>query len=219
MGILDRVSQVLRANVNDLLDRAEDPEKLLGQILRDMEDALRQGQSQVAEQIAQEKMLQADLEAAKKNADEWARKAELAVSKGADDLAREALRRQNDYSAQVEIYQKQLEVQRQAVQKLKVDLDALESKYDEARRNKDALVARAKRTAAQKQIGGAAAKLSSVDYSSELGRMERRIQEQEAHVAASDEMKKESVDERFKKLEGANQLDEQLAALKKKMGK
>ena len=79
MGILDRTSQILRANINDLLSRAEDPEKMLNQILRDMEDQLRQGQAQVAEQIAQEKMIQADLDTAKKNADEWGKKAELAV--------------------------------------------------------------------------------------------------------------------------------------------
>ena len=219
MGILDRMSQILRANINDLLNRAEDPEKMLNQILADMEDALRQGQAQVAEQIAQEKMMQTDLDGAKKNADEWGKKAELAVSKGADDLAREALHRQNDYNAQVEIYQKQLDAQHQAVQKLKSDLAALESKYDEARRNKDMLIARAKRAAAQKQVAQASAKISSVDYSSDLAHMERRIQEQEARVAAMDEMKSDSVDEKLKKLGSDSAVDDQLAALKKKMEK
>jgi len=213
------MSQILRSNLNDMLSRAEDPEKMLNQIIMDMEDALRQGKSQVAEQIAQEKMMQSDLDTAKKNADDWGKKAELAVSKGADDLAREALHRQNDYASQVDIYQKQLDVQHQAVQKLKSDLDALDAKYQDARRNKDMLIARAKRADAQTQIAQASAKISSVDYSSDLAHMERRIQEKEARAAANDEMQSDSVDEKFKKLGSDASVDDQLAALKKKMGK
>jgi phage shock protein A len=219
MGILDRTSQILRANINDLLNHAEDPEKMLNQILSDMEDAIRQGQSQVAEQIAQEKLIQADLDTAKKNADEWGKKAELAVSKNADDLAREALRRQTDYSAQADIYQKQLDAQHQAVEKLKSDLAALQSKYEDARRNKEMLLTRAKRAAAQQQIATASAKISSVDYSSDLQHMERRIQEQEAHVAAANEIESTSVDEQFKKLGDDDAVEQKLAELKKKMGK
>jgi len=219
MGILDRTSQILRANINDLLNRAEDPEKMLSQILSDMEDAIKDGQSQVAEQIAQEKLIQADLDTAKKNADDWGKKAELAVSKSADDLAREALRRQGDYSAQVDIYQKQLDVQHQAVQKLKTDLAALQDKYDDARRNKEMLITRAKRATAQQKIASASAKISSVDYSSDLQHMERRIQEQEARVAAADEMQSTSVDEQFKKLGDNDAVEQKLADLKKKMGK
>ncbi|CAG0947484.1 Phage shock protein A [Anaerolineae bacterium] len=219
MGVLDRINQILRSNINDLLDQAEDPEKILNQILRDMEGALAKGQSQVAEQIAQEKMIQNDLETAKKNADDWGKKAELAVSKGMDDLAREGLHRQSDYEAQVGIYEKQLEVQKQAVAKLKGDLAALDAKYQDARRNKDMLIARAKRAAAQQQITSASAKISSVDYGSDLARMERRIQEKEARVAASEEMKTTSVDEQFKKLGADDDIEKRLAALKQKMGK
>lgn len=219
MGILERTSQILRSNINDLLSHAEDPEKMLNQILSDMEDAIKQGQAQVAEQIAQEKLIQADLDSAKGSADEWGKKAELAVSKGADDLAREALHRQGDYAAQVGIYQKQLDAQHQAVQKLKTDLAALQDKYEDARRNKEMLITRAKRATAQQKIASASAKLSSVDYSSDLQHMERRIQEQEAHVAAADEVESTSVDEQFKKLGDNDAVEQKLAELKKKMGK
>lgn len=219
MGVLDRISQILRANINDLVDNAEDPEKILNQLIRDMEDTIQKGQSQVAEQIAQEKMIQHDLDEAKAKTDEWGKKAELAVSKGADDLAREALHRQNDYKDQVAIYQQQLEVQHQAVQKLKGDLEALQNKYEDARRNKDMLIARAKRAEAQKQIGQASVKVSSVDYSGELGRMERRIQEKEARVAADQEVHTDSTDDKFRKLGENDQVDQQLADLKKKLGK
>ena len=219
MGVLDRISQILRANLNDLVDNAEDPEKILNQLIRDMEDAIQKGQSQVAEQIAQEKMIQRDLDEAKEKVADWGKKAELAVNKGADDLAREALRRQNDYEEQVEIYEKQIDIQQKAVTKLKGDLEALKNKYEDARRNKNALIARAKRAEAQGQIGKAATKISSVDYSSELGRMERRIQEKEARVAADQEVHTDSTDDKFRKLGESDKVDQQLADLKKKLGK
>lgn len=221
MGILDRMSSILRANVNDLLDHAEDPEKMLNQIIRDMEDALRQADSQVAEQIAQQKMIQNDLDNAKKQADEWNKKAELAVSKGADDLAREALRRVNDYQAQATVFQKQLDAQTHAVQELKSKRDQLESKYQDAKRNRDTLIARAKRAQAQQQVTKAAAKISSVDYASDLAHMERRIQEMEARAAAGSEVAEEkaSVEEKIAKLAEDDAVEQQLAALKQKMGK
>ncbi len=219
MGILERTSQILRANINDMLTHAEDPEKMLNQIMRDMEDAIERGQAQVAEQIAQEKLIQADLETAKRNEADWGKKAELAVSKGMDDLAREALKRQNDYQAQIGIYEKQLDVQHQAVQKLKGDLAALQNKYEDSRRNKEMLIARAKRAAAQQQIISSSAKISSTDYSSDLAHMERRIQEQEARVAASEELQKTTTEAQFEKLGADDEIEQKLAALKQKMGK
>jgi phage shock protein A len=219
VNILDRIAQVLRANINDLLDNAEDPEVMLNQILRDMEDSLDKGKSQVAEQIAQEKMMQADLDAAQKNVTEWGKKAELALAKEKEDLAREALRRQADYEEQVEVYEKQLAAQQQAVKKLKADLAALESKYQDARRKKDTLIARAKRVSAQQQIASASAKLSAVDYSSDLARMERRIQEKEARAAARQELDKSSSDDDFDKLGADDDVEKRLAALKQKLGK
>lgn len=219
MGLLDRLSNILRANVNDLLDHAEDPEKMLNQIIRDMEEALRQGQAQVAEQIAQEKLIQADLTRAQENTDAWNKKAELAVSKNADDLAREALRRANDYQAQVTVYQKQFDAQHHAVEELKAKLVQLESKYDSAVRNKELLIARAKRAQAQQVVAKTAAKLSEVDYTSDLARMERRIQEQEARAAATDEIQRTSIELQFEQLGTDNGVEDKLAALKQKLGK
>ena len=89
-NVFDRISNIIRANINDMLDSAEDPEAMLNQIIRDMNDALRQADSDIADQIAQQKMLEGDLDDAKRNAETWESKAELAVSKDRDDLAREA---------------------------------------------------------------------------------------------------------------------------------
>ena len=113
-NVIERLSSIIRANINDLLDDAEDPEAMLNQIIRDMSDALRQADSDIADQIAQQKMIEGDLERAQKHATEWQQKAELAVTKGMDDLARQALARQNDYADQVDVYTKQLDAQTRA---------------------------------------------------------------------------------------------------------
>ncbi|MFQ6058568.1 MAG: PspA/IM30 family protein [Anaerolineae bacterium] len=217
MGILDRISNILRANINDLLDHAEDPEKMLDQIIRDMEGAIKEARSQVAEMITQEKLIKADLEESRRLAAEWEKKAELAVSKGSDALALEALRRKNDYDAHVEVYEKQWTAQKEAVAKLKSQLQELEAKYEAAVRNKEVLIARRKRAIAQRQISAVEARLSTVDYGAELDRMERRIMEEEARAAAMAELAEEGVEERFEELEEDAALKEQLAALKAKV--
>jgi phage shock protein A len=179
---------------------------------------LQQGEAQVTEQLAQEKLIQADLQRAQENADAWNKKAELAVTKNADDLAREALRRAGDYQAQVTIYQKQLDAQHHAVEELRSNLGQLPSKYESAVRNKDLLIARAKRAEAVQVVAKAAARLSDVDYTSDLAHMERRIEEKEARAAAADELQQTSVDARFEALGADDDVEERLAALKQKLG-
>lgn len=219
--VFDRISNIIRANINDMLDGAEDPEKMLNQILRDMSDALRQADSDIADQIAQQKMLEGDLEAAQKNAAAWQSKAELAVSKDRDDLAREALVRANDYNEQAAIYAKQLEAQKAAVAELKGKRDLLKSKYDSAQRNKEMLVARARAAQAKSDVTKATTQAGNVDYSSELDRMERKIRQQEARADADAEMaeSKTSIEDEFAKMGDDQKVEDQLAALKAKMGK
>ncbi|HRA49303.1 MAG TPA: PspA/IM30 family protein, partial [Thermomicrobiales bacterium] len=125
---MDRISRLLRANVNDMLDRAEDPEKMLNQILRDMETNIGQARTQIATMIAQEKELQADLKETRELSAEWETKAERAVAAGKDDLAREALRRKKDNDDSVALYEQQTATQTQTVERLKSQLAALESK-------------------------------------------------------------------------------------------
>lgn len=218
-SILDRVSMIARANLWDLLTRAEDPEKMLNQILRDMQDALVRGQATVADQIAAEKMYQKELNAAKANVIEWGKKAELAVSKSMDDLAREALHRQEVYEKQVASLQEQYNKQHEAVETLKAKLADVQRKYDDARLNKDSLVARAKSVTAQEQVNKAAAQLNVNDYSSTFSEMQHRIEEKEARVAAQQEVHGESTEEKFKKLAADQGVEDKLAALKQKMGK
>ncbi|TXG82656.1 MAG: PspA/IM30 family protein, partial [Thermomicrobiales bacterium] len=163
MGVIDRVSRLVRANVNDLLDQAEDPEIMIDQILRDMESNISDARKQVAAMIAQEKELEFERNETQKLADAWGDKAQRAVDAGKDDLAREALRRQKDYADNAALYEQQLELQSQAVVKLKSQLAQLEAKYDQTRSQRDSLIARQKRARAQAQIAGS---MSGADFSS-----------------------------------------------------
>jgi phage shock protein A len=219
MGILDRVSTILRANINALLDQAEDPEKTLDQLIRDMADAIGQARGQVAEMIAQEKLLEADMERNSNLAREWGHKAELAVTRGADDLAKEALRRKIDYDKNSQAYATQLQAQQEVVNKLKHDLEQLESKYEGAVRNREAMIARHRRALAQQKVAQTAAQLSTIDPSSELARMEERIRLEEARAAALSEVhaRPASLEDKFAALEADDDLERQLEDIRSKV--
>jgi phage shock protein A len=217
-GIMDRLSRLIRANVNDLIDNAEDPEKMIDQILRDMQESTSMARAQVAAMIAQEKELELDAAETKKLAEEWGRKAERAVTAGNDDLAREALRRKRDNEENSAIYSEQLGVQKQAVAKLKDQLRQLEAKYQTTLGARDTLVARQRRARAQRQVAEAIVVFTPLDPSSELDRMERKIRSEEAHAMAALEVGEDSFDAQFQALEGESDVEDELDALKKSLG-
>jgi phage shock protein A len=217
MGILDRISTILRANINDLLDKAEDPEKMLEQILLDMESQIAEARNAVAAMIAQEKELQADMEENERLSSEWQRKAELAVNRGQDELAREALRRKNQYQANAETYRHQWSSQVEMVAKLKDQLRQLESKYQQSLSQKEVLIARRRRAQAQQQMSKTFSGLPKIDAASELDRMERKIRGEEARAAAHVELQGESLDSQFAELEQDAEVEDELAALKAKV--
>lgn len=216
MGVIDRVSRLVRANVNDLLDQAEDPEKMIDQILRDMESNIGEARKQVAAMIAQEKELEHDQNETNKLADAWSDKARRAVGAGKDDLAREALRRQKDYSESANLYGQQLAAQTETVDKLKSQLSQLEAKYEQTRSQRDSLVARHKRARAQAQVAASldTSDFSSMDPSADLDRMERKIRSQESRTAAMLEMQNESLDTQFAELDYDSDIEDRLAELK-----
>jgi phage shock protein A len=216
MGVIDRMSRLVRANVNDLLDQAEDPEKMIDQIIRDMESNIVDARKQVAAMIAQEKELEYDRDETQKLADAWGDKATRAVEANKDDLAREALRRQKDYADNAALYDQQLVAQKEAVTKLKSQLSQLEAKYDQTRSQRDTLVARQKRARAQARVAGSlsSADFSSMDPSADLDRMERKIRGQEAQTAAMLEMQDDSLDAQFAELDYDSDIEDRLAALK-----
>jgi phage shock protein A len=225
MGIFDRLSTLLRSNINDLISSAENPEKMLNQILVDMRSQLAKAKQQVAAAIADEKRLRDQADAERRQADDWEKRAMLAVQEGRDDLAKQALVRQGEHSQHAE----QLEVTWQAHQaeteKLKASLRELNDKIEEAKRKKNLLLARQRRAQAQKRIAETMSSLSEKSAFEAFARMEERIEQNERQIKASAEIDEEFQGDRlakdFKQLEksaGTMTADMQLLALKQKMG-
>ena len=152
MGIFSRLGTLIKSNLNDLISQAEDPQKMLNQIVLDMQNQLVEAKKQVAVSIADEKRLQKQLDEQGELAKEWERKAMMAVRAGDDVLAKEALRRKQEHDNQVVEFSKQWDLQKQAVDKLKDQLRTLNDKIEEAKRKKNILIARQKRAEAQRAI-------------------------------------------------------------------
>jgi phage shock protein A len=216
VGVFDRISRLVRANVNDALDNAEDPEKMLEQLIRDMTDEIRQARGQVATMIAQEKELAADKSEADRNASEWQRRAELAVAQNKDDLAREALRRKRDSEENARIYGEQLTAQQTTVTRLKNQLQELDNKLGQMQSKRDALIARSRRAKAQQQVSETISKLPDGNAASEFERFERRIRTTESMAAASAELAELGHDDEFAALDQDFGVEDELAALKSK---
>ena len=225
MGLFDRLSTLLRSNINDLISSAENPEKMLNQILVDMRSQLAKAKQQVAAAIADEKRLRDQADSERRQSDDWEKRAMLAVQEGRDDLAKQALVRQGEYSQHAE----QLEVTWQAHQaeteKLKASLRDLNDKIEEAKRKKNLLLARQRRAQAQKRIAETMSSLSEKSAFEAFARMEERIEQNERQIKASAEIDEEFQGDRlakdFKQLEksaGTMSADMQLLALKQKMG-
>jgi phage shock protein A len=214
MGILDRLSRLVRANVNDIIDKAEDPEKMIDQILRDMQTNIGTARQTVASMIAQEKELEADLKETRQLSAEWGEKAKRAVEAGKDDLAREALRRKRDNDENTRVYEEQFTAQQHSVEKLKQQLRLLESKYQTTMSQRDSLIARQRRAKATKQVAQHAANLSPLDSGAELDRMERKIRSTEAEAAALNELDTGSFDTQFRELDYDVEIEKELDALK-----
>jgi phage shock protein A len=218
MAILDRIATVIRSNLNALINQAEDPEKMLDQILIDMRQQLQEAKREVATAIADEKRLAAQLEATNAQVREWDRRAVLAVQRGEDDLAREALRRKAEQQQLAAGYQSQWEAQEASTTDLKQALRALSEKIDEAARKKNLLVARQKRAEAQKHIHEVMTGLSDTSAFEAFDRMVTRVDQTEAQAAAtvelSQELSGETMEQRFRALEGSADVEQELQALK-----
>jgi len=225
MGLFDRLSTLLRSNINDLISSAENPEKMLNQILVDMRSQLAKAKQQVATAIADEKRLRDQTDAERRQSEDWEKRAMLAVQEGRDDLAKQALVRQGEHAQHAE----QLEVTWQAHQaeteKLKTSLRDLNDKIEEAKRKKNLLLARQRRAQAQKRIAETMSSLSEKSAFEAFARMEERIEQNERQIKASAEIDEEFQGDKlakdFKQLEksaGSMTADMQLLALKQKMG-
>ncbi len=224
MGIFSRLGTLMKSNINDLITKAEDPEKMLSQVLLEMQQQLVEAKKAVAVAIADEKKLQKQYVAETDKAKEWERKAMVAVRAGDDNLARQALGRKQEHENISTQFQQQWIAQKQAVEKLKDALRLLNNKIEEAKRKKNILIARKKRAEAQQQIANTMQGLGDTSAFDTFDRMAERIQLMEAEAEAGAELAGElsgdTLESKFLQLEqgpGGSD-DDALAELKAKMG-
>lgn len=214
MALLERVATLVRANLNDLIDKAEDPEKMIKQVILDMQNQLLQVKTQVAISIADQHLLEKkQKESQDKNA-EWMRKAELAVDKKQDDLARAALERSMSYKQMSESFNQQIADQRTQVENLKSALQKLEQKLAEAEAKSDMLVAQHRRARALGKASDAQIAIGDDSKAAVFDRMQRKVMHSEAASQAKSEMVSDNVEDRLAALEKEDHIDKLLAEIK-----
>jgi phage shock protein A len=222
MGIFDRIATLFRSNINELISRAEDPEKMLNQLIVDMKTQLGKAKQLAASAIADEKRLQADADALKKQAEDWERRAMLAVQEGRDDLATQALMRYNEALQGAQQLHETWVRHKAETENLKSSLRQLNDKIEEAKRKKNILVARAKRAEAQRRIQETMSGMSDKSAFESFDRMTEKIEDIERKALAAAELQQEfagdDLMQQFKALEYKGTADQQLLALKSRMG-
>lgn len=230
-SILGRIGQLWRANVNSMLDKAEDPEKMLDQLIRDFTNNIREAEEAVAQTIGNLRLLEEDLKEAKEATTEWGNKAVAASRRGDqlrtegnsaeadkfDELAKLALRRQIDFEKQSTTLQSQVAQQSELVEKLKDGLNKLRRKREDLVQKRDELVSRAKMARAQKQVTEAVREVSVLDPTSELSRFEERIRREEAQARGMEEVLTSSWEDQLAGLDTMSddlEIEARLAAMK-----
>jgi phage shock protein A len=218
MALMERVTTLVRANLNDLIDKAEDPEKMIKQVILDMQNQLLQVKTQVAIAIADQHLLAKKQKENEDKSAEWRRKAELAVDKKQDDLARAALERSLSCRSMAESFRQQVEDQGVQVENLKSALRKLELKLSEAQSKSDLLVAQHRRARVLNKAADAQFAMKEPSHQAALDRMTHKVQRTEAIGQAKAEMTGDTVEDRLASLEKSDEIERLLAELKTQRG-
>ena len=225
MGIFSKLSLLIRSNLNDLIARAENPEKMLEQVIMDMREQQTKAKQEVALAIAEERKLKSQVESEAKQSQEWERRAVLALQQGRDDLARQALLRQQEYAQRAQSLHETWSRQAADTEKVKDALRQLQVKIEEAQRKKNLLVAKQKRAQAQRRIHETMAGLSDTSAFETFERMAQKIEHTErlalAAAEVSEELSGDPLEKQFKALEantGSEDIEYRLLEMKQKMG-
>lgn len=217
MGLFDRLWRVIRANINSLVGAAEDPEKILEQAVMDMQEDLIQLRQAVAGAIASQKRTERQCSQAESTATEWYQRAQLALQKGEDNLAREALTRKKSYQETATAMKASLGQQNAVVTQLKDNMRSLESKISEAKSKKDMYIARARSAKASERLQEMMGNLSTGGALSAFEKMEEKVMQLEARSEAIAELGTSDLEKKFLSLEGAGDVDAELQAMKAQM--
>lgn len=218
MALLERVATLIRANLNELIDRAEDPEKMIKQVILDMQNQFMQVKTQVAIALADLHLLEKKQQENKAREDEWMRKAQLAVGKGDDSLARAGLDRAMSYKKLASSFIEQIEDQKSQVEVLKDALHALARKIQEAEVQADMLIAKHRRTKSVGRAAEAHQNASSHEKAGAFQRMSSKVMRAEAVTQAAVELSGEDIERRFDQLEREQEIERMLQELKQRKG-
>jgi phage shock protein A len=218
MGLLERVSTLIRANLNDMIDRAEDPEKMIKQVILDMENQYLQVKTQVAVSIADQHMLEKKFKENEDAGNDWMRKAELAVDKKEDDLARAALDRYQTSLRLAQSYREQVDDQKAQVETLKGALQKLEQKLEEAKSKHDLLLARHRRSIALGKAARAQTAIGDNSKSASFDRLKDRVHRTESVAVAEVELATDDAGERLTRMDRDIEVERLLAELKTRKG-
>ena len=225
MSIFSKLSTVIKSNINDLISRAENPEKMLNQIILDMRDQLAKAKREVAAAIADERKLHASLDSEVKQMRQWEHRAMLAVKESRDDLAKQALLRQQEHKERAGSLDETWRAQAAETEKLKGSLRQLNDKIEEAKRKRNLLVAKQRRAQAQRRIHETMSGLSNTSAFDAFNRMSEKIEEQEreslAHQEVAEALGPGTLEQDFKALESGSEggdVEDRLLALKQEMG-
>ncbi|HEY9837017.1 MAG TPA: PspA/IM30 family protein [Vampirovibrionales bacterium] len=214
MGLFDRIMRVIRANINTLINKAEDPEKILEQTMNEMQEDLVQLRQAVAVAIATQKRTERQYSQAQSTAEEWYGRAQLALQKGDDNLAREALTRRKSYQDMATGMKAQIAQQTGVVEQLKQNMRALESKIVEARTKKDLYIARARSAQASERLNEMLGNVGTGTAMAAFERMEEKVMQLEARSEAVAALGGDDLEKKFASLESGGEVDEELMALK-----
>jgi phage shock protein A len=214
MALLERVATLVRANLNDLIDKAEDPEKMIKQVILDMQNQMLQVKTQVAIAIADQHLLEKKQKENDEKTAEWMRKAEMAVEKRDDQLARAALERSLTYRQLEESFVQQIGDQKTEVENLKSAFRKLEQKLAEAQSKCDLLIAQHRRSRAVRKAGEAQTRAKNGSAAATFDRMKHKVMREEAVGQAHAELAGDSVEDRFLALEKQDEIERLLADIK-----
>ncbi len=217
MGIFTRMTDIVNSNINAILDKAEDPEKIIRMIIQEMEDTLVEVRSGAARAIADQKDIARKLKRVEEAQAEWGRKAELAISKGRDDLAKGALVERNNLGETLDFLSSEQEHITEALARGEEDIVKLDSKLREARAKKAAIAARHKTVANQVRVKRNIHDNRINDAFDRFDKVEKRLDRMEGEAESLELGRTESLHDAFKNLEGNEELDKELAALKAKV--
>jgi len=218
MALLERVSTLVRANLYDLIDKAEDPEKMIKQVILDMQNQLLQVKTQVAIAIADQHLLEKKQKENEDKVAEWMRKAELAVDKKQDDLARAALQRVESYRDLSTSFAQQVTDQRAQVENLKTALRQLDQKLTEAQAKADLLIAQHRRARAVGKASDAKINIGDGSKAAAFDRMKHKVTREEVVSQAKAEIAVDDVEDRLAALEKEDRIEQLLGELKAKRG-